>query len=306
VRRSEQLGPNPGTAPLVNAGASRYETGLEIFVNKDGPGSIGLRAARLRGPGLPTNGVVLTRPDASLLSAQTWLNIRNKSGNTDPAVATPDTASSGNIFRFQRTAGLSGSDAVTVRPNPNAGNSNNTAFPNWAHPVDYGLAPGATGYIDFAQLPALTVYTLELFYDGETTPRYTYNKSIVTPVVPATTGGTQQWIDFTAAAKNYLDPANALAAATPTMNLSWVANPYAQTVRSAGVYTFDTGGVVNQGLVGVTRGATMATATGPVAEGATAPTPFPALTADGVTSRAIQIRYRMLDGAYKDSFTRYN
>jgi adhesin HecA-like repeat protein len=90
------------------------------------------------------------------------------------------------------------------------------------------------------------------------------------------------------------------------MNLSWGANPYAQTVRSAGVYTFDAGGVVNQGGVAVTRGATTATATGPVAVGATAPTPFPALTADGVTSRAIQIRYRMLDGAYKDSFTRYN
>ena len=48
VRRNEQFAPNPGTSPFANASASRFEVGINVFVNKDGPGSTGLRAARSR------------------------------------------------------------------------------------------------------------------------------------------------------------------------------------------------------------------------------------------------------------------
>jgi hypothetical protein len=304
VRRSEQLAPNPGTAPFANAGASRYESGLNIFINKDGPGSTGLRAARVKGPGLPPAGVVMTRLDAAICSEQNWMNIRRKDGLTDAASATP-AADVGNIFRLQRTVGLAGADATAVRPNPNAGNTNTTAFPNWAHPLDYGAAVGATNYIDFSQLSANTTYSFELFYDGETTARYTLSKTLLTPVVPSTRGGNLQWIALTQGTLDYLNPANALGAAQSSMNLAWTANPYAETIRSAGVYTFG-GATINQGQVGVARGATSAVANAPGAGGCTGGTSFPALTSDGTASRGIQLRYRMLDGSYKDSFSRYN
>lgn len=306
IRLNNQLAPNPGTAPFVNASASRYESGLNIFINKDGPNSAGMRAARVTGPGLPPAGLVYTRPDPAICTEQTWLNVRRKDGLTDAASAT-FAADVGNIFRLQRTDGVSGTSASTVRPNPNAGNANTTAFPAWAHPLDYGAAVGATNYIDFSALRANIIYTFEIYYDGETAPRYTLSKTLLAPVVPAARGGDLQWISLTDAALAHLNPADPLGAAQTSMNLSWSANRFAETIQSAGVYTFDAAGTVNQGLVGVARGATSAVATAPGATGACdAGTSFKALTNDGNSGRAIQLRYRMLDGGYKDSMTRYN
>jgi len=299
IRRNEQFAPNPGTAPFANASASRFESGIEIFVNKDGPGSTGLRAARVKGPGLPPAGIVLTRLNPVIVTDQTWLVIRRKDGLTDTASAT-FASDVGNIFRLQRTQGVTGTAAVTVRPNPNAGISDNTSFVAWAHPLDYGAAPGATNYIDFGQLRANSVYQFEYFYDGETVPRYTYsNKRMVTSVIPATQAVNLQWIELTPATLGFLNPASPLAAELPSLALAWTANPFAETIGSAGVYTFGGGVSVNDAIVPVARGATTATAVAPGPN-------FRALTNDGTSSRTIQLRYRMLDGRFKDSTTRFN
>lgn len=303
LRRREQLAPNPGTPPFANAANSRYEIGLDFFVNKDGPGSAGMRAVRVKGPGLPTAGLVFTRPDPTLALSQNWLNIRRKDGNTDPAAAT-FAGNVGNIFLMQRTVGLTGADATTVRPVPNQGNGNNTQFVNWAHPLDYGQPAGTASFIDFSQLKPMTSYAFEVFYDGETTPRHSFNKTLLTAVVPATRAASLQWNDLGASTKAYLDPSNALTASTASIEIGWTANPYAETIRSAGVYTGDASGPVNQGLVSVARGATSATANAPVVNGSTVP--FPTLTNDGVSYRQIQLRYRMLDGSYKDTITQFN
>jgi hypothetical protein len=299
IRRSEQLVPNPGTAPFQNAGASRFEAGFNLFVNKDGPGSVGLRAARVTGPGLPLAGLVLTRPNPTIVTDQNWLNIRRKDGLTDPASAT-FSGNNGNTFLLQRTRAISGPEDDLVRPNPNAGNTDNVSFPTWAHPIDYGFDPGTEHYIDFGQLKAGTVYSLEYFYDGETAPRHVETKTILAPVTPATYARNLQWLDLTAAARRYLDPNDSLAQPLTGMNLAWMANPFAETAASAGVYTFNGSQVVNDSIVNFPRGATSAQAVAP------AGTPFPALTNTGTSGRNIQLRYRMLDGSYKDSFTRYN
>jgi hypothetical protein len=306
IRRFEQLAPNPGTAPFANAAASRYESGLNVFINMTGPKSSGMRAARVKGPGLPAAGVVYTRPDPSICTQQNWMNVRRKDGLTDPASAT-FAADVGNIFHLQRTQGLTGAAATTVRPLPNAGLSNTTQFPQWAHPLDYGAPLGSTDFIDFSTLQANSVYQVEIFYDGETAPRYTMSKTMVTAVVPATHGGDLQWTALAGGALAYLDPAGPLAATQSSMNLSWTANPFAEPVASAGVYTFTAAGSVNQGQVAVAKGATTAVAAAPGSTGACdAGTNFGPLTGDGTTGRGIQIRYRTVDGSYKDSFTRYN
>ena len=130
---------------------------------------------------------------------------------------------------------------------------------------------------------------------------------MLTPVVPATRGASLRWVDLNAATRRYLDPIDALAAATSSMNLSWTANPLAETIAFAAAYTFSGTTEVDQGTVAVPRGATSAVANAPGASaGCTAGTVFPALTASGTTGRGIQLRYRMLDGSYKDSLTRYN
>ena len=299
VQRMEQLAPNPGTAPFANAGASRYETGLLMFVNKDGPGSAGMRAARVTGPGLPPAGVVLTRPNPAIVTDQNWLNIRRKDGLTDPASATP-AADTGDVFLLQRTQGLAGTAATTVRPNPNAGNPNNLQFPQWAHPLDYGAALGSTDFIDFAQLGVANIYTFEIFYDGETAPRYTYTARNLTEVIPATYAGNLRWHSLAPATLGFLTPGDPLAATQTTLDVGWIIDPFAETVRSLDVLAFGSGATVRDAQVPVVPGANSATATAP------AGTTFPALTADGASGRFILLRYRMLDGSFKQTITRFN
>lgn len=243
---------------------------MNPFVNKDGPGSEVLRAARITGPGLPPAGLVLTRPHPSIITNQAWLNIRREDGLTDPASAT-FAGDVGNIFRMQRTQGIAGAAAATVVANP--------ISVNRANPTDCPGAP-ATGFIDFTQLGPFNKYTFEIFYDGEVSPRHAFEVRTLTPIVPATNVLGLRWLELTTATLGYLDPADPLAAATPTMNIGWIANPLVETVRS--------------------RGATSATATAP--GGAM----FPALTDDGTSSRNIQLRYRSLDGGFKDSATRFD
>jgi hypothetical protein len=299
VRRSEQLVSTPGIAPFQLTGASRFEVGLDFFVNKDGPSSTGLRAVRVTGPGLPPLGVVLTRPNPSIVTDQNWLNIRRKDGLTDPASATFSN-NNGNNFLLQRTRAITGPEATVIRPNPNAGNTDNVSFPNWAHPLDYGLPAGTANYIDFAQLASGAVYTYEYFYDGETAPRHVDGKTILAPVTPSTYAVNLQWLDLTAETRRYLTPGDPLAQPLTAMTLAWTANPFAETAASAGVYTFNGSQVVNDAIINFPRGATSAQAVAP------AGVPFPALTSTGTSGRNIQLRYRMLDGGYKDSQTRYN
>lgn len=300
VRRNEQFAPNPGVAPFINASLDRYEAGIEVFINKDGPGSAGMRAARVTGPGLPPAGLVYTRPDPLIISDGNWLTIRSKTGLTDPASATFSNA--GNIFRLHRTMGLTGGDASTTRPNPNAGNNNSTQFVEWAHPLDYGAAVGTPteNYINFAALGAHNVYTIEVFYNGEIAPRHVLTKRMLTAVTPATFAGNLEWLSLTQASLDLLNPAHPLAAPQSSVNLSWLANPFAETANSAGFYTFGGGQSISDAVIGVASGATSATGFAPTGF------VFPALTNDGISSRTIQLRYRMLDGSYKDSFARFN
>ncbi len=304
LRRFEQVAPNPGTAPFVNAAASRFETGLVLYVGKDGPGSEGMRAARYRGPGLPLAGVVLTRPDPGICTEQNWMNIRRKDGLTDEASASP-AASNGNFFRLQRTQGVTGGAATSVRANPNATAANTTQV-TWAHPLDYGAPVGAGDYIDFTTLRSGAEYTLEIFYDGEVAPRHTIRKSTLTPVMPAPNAAQLQWVSLSPGMYAYLDPLSPLAAPQTSIDFAWVANPYAPTILSGGFYSFGGGQTVTQGQVAVARGATSAVAAVPGEGGCTGGQTFPALTADGVSYRQIQLRYRVTDGGYKDTLTRYN
>ena len=130
---------------------------------------------------------------------------------------------------------------------------------------------------------------------------------MLAPVIPAVNAAALRWLALTPATLKALDPGDALAGALDTIGLAWTADPFAETVRSAGVYTFGGGASVDQGQIGVPRGATSATAHAPGASaGCAAGTAFKALTTDGTSSRQLQLRYRMLDGSYKDQTWRYN
>lgn len=287
LSRREQL------ATFSNLAPSRYETGIEIFITLNGPGSRNaagdeLRAVRVTGAGLPQNGLVLARPAPGIATDQTWFNIANKDG----AVNISSAGANGNIFRVQR-ARLDGS-ALNM---PNQTNSNRTQFPQFAHPLDY-----ANGQLPaLATLGAFNVYAFELYYGAETTPSSTFGTLNLTPVLSAASGPLLQWNSFTPAALAYLDPAAAQAAAAASFDISWTRAAVSTAVRSLGVYTHNAGTIVNKGVTPLpSRSATAVTVTAP------AGFQFQALTADGTSGRTLQLRLQTLDGSYRDQLAGYN
>ena len=308
VSRRVQMAPNAGmSGPFANQATSRYQTGVNIFINRFGPGSANLRYMRVKGPGLPTGGLVYAQPPVFCGSdSTTLLSILNKTG-TIP-VGTAQTTNVGNLFVLQRTK-LDGS--------PYAMPSQSIAAPTGgqivlgsAHPADYGKVMPSGNFIDFSTLPAWTSYTFELFYNAELTPSVTFSASIVTPVQAAAVGLSQQWQDFSSDSLQYLDPSLARAAAQPKFDISWTRNVYADRVSSLGIYTgTSSGGVftaVNQLVTGVGFGVTAVSPLAPTGSGCGVATQFPALTGDGLSSRTFQMRYQRLDGSYKDSLNSYN
>lgn len=300
IRRQEQLLP-AAFQEQYNTGPSRYQTGLEIFVARTGygPSLSNLRYARVKGPGLPTAGLVFADPGDL---PQSWMSILNASG-TIPAGAQQFVPNSTNIFNLQRSRDITGPDAFALRANPSI-TQPTTAFPNWAHPSMYGETPSADWRFDLSKVPGWSRYEFELFTAADAnpatptnpTPALSFALRMVTPVVPAAYAATQQWHtipDSTRAlASNGAPEASAL-------TLEWLINPYAERIESVNVYSFVDARTVNSASMPVAKGASSQSVT---AVGGT----FPALTTSKFVSRTLQWRYKMLDGSYKDQTEGFN
>jgi hypothetical protein len=287
----------------TTASFSTYQTGLEFFVNKDGPGSTGLTTARVSGPGLPATGLVLNRPIASSEPQQSWLNIADKFGGNPATVATQKTNCSCDIFWLQRTQDIVGAGATAIRNNPNGGNNNNVAFPYWAHPLDYGAALGTPSdqYVPFASILVGSQYKIELFYNNSATPTYTFSKTLLSPVIPATRGSFLAWNAPTPATLAILDPANPLGGAASSYTVAWSQNPSAEQIRLVQVFSASGATTVNQGDgISVAKGVTSIVVPAPSG------LQFQPLDSNGTSSRSIQFLYRTFDNSQKLASYRYN
>lgn len=302
IRKQEQFLPEE-FRQQYDTGASRFQTGLEIYVARSGaPGQslANLRYARVKGPGLPTAGLVLADPGGL---PQGWMAIHNTGGNIPSGVEF--SAGSNNIFYLQRSMDIVGPGAFTLRNMPLSGAAA-PGYNNWAHPAMYGEAPSADWQFDLGRAPAWSKYDFELFtaVDADPgtpttpTPAMSFSARMPTPVVPAAYAATQQWHDQPAGTRALVTNG---APAASTLNLQWLINPYAQRVDSVNVYTFDSDGnkTVNSASIVVSKGASSQEA---AAVGGT----FPALTTAHRVSRSLQWRYRMLDGSYKDQMLTFN
>lgn len=294
VRQEEQRVPEDQLVALGNLGASRYLTGLNIYIAKPCddpvnvcPGTSDVRYVRVKGPGLPDAGLVYADVDLP----QAWMAILNADG-VIPAGAQQFASTSNNLFWLQRSAGISGASAFQIRPNPGVAAAT-APFDNWAHPSMYaGQTPSATWALDLGQVPAWSEYTFEVFRGTETvTPSEAITTRMVTPVVPATYAATQRWHVPTDATKAL---ASAGAPAVATLDLAWTVNPYAERIESVQVYSN-----VNSASVRVPKGANAVTATAVTGEFAAL-----SLTPES-THRQLQFRYRMVDGSYRDMTTRF-
>lgn len=302
IRKQEQFLPE-AFRQRYDTGPSRFQTGIEIYVARSGyPGQslANLRYVRVKGPGLPTAGLVLADPGDL---PQDWMVIHNTDGVIPSDLQYGTT--SANMLYLQRSKGIEGADAFVLRNMPGAGNPT-PVYKNWAHPTMYGEAPNAEWQFDLSKVPAWSKYDFELFTAPDanpatptnSTPAMTFSTLIVTPLVPASYAATQQWHGQPASTRALVTNG---APAASTLTLEWLINPYAQRVQSINVYSYDSDGdkTVNSASIQVPKGASSQAA---AAVGGT----FPALTTDRLVRRTLQWRYKMLDGSYKDQMLTFN
>ncbi len=324
IRRREQFVPMPESGVFWYSGTSRFQTGLNFFVNRFGPGSANLRAVRVKGYGLPASGIVLAQPGANTCSDQNWFSIANKTGDINVVDAGPAGGQFGSAFWLQRTWDVQGSDATSVRPNPFAANlSKATQTANWSHPGDFGAPAGSANYIDFTKLGAWTRYTFEFFYGSETAPSKTLSAPIVHSVLPAAAGASMSWHPIDNATRSLLDPSSPSAGATSSMQLGWTQNTATEPIYSvtANTYKFSDTGNPSTGTppaiqnsvvsanIPVPKLTTSATVTSPTSvndPNCGSSGQFIGLTGDGMSARSLQFRYRMLDGMQKEASAQYN
>lgn len=281
IRRVEQM--NPGFNK--NNNYSHFQSGIQFMINAKGPGSVvnnaPLSYARVTGPGLPSNGIVYIAPVQAEVG-QTYMDVSNKTGTV------PVTAQCGNEFSppspsyncpnfwFSRTAGLSGSAASTLAGNP--------ASLVWAQAADNA---------DASKVVKGAKYRIELFHGTNTTPTYSYNKTLLSDLVPATQGANLPWNTLGSKSLAALDPSNtSLAGAQTSLTADWVQNVAAQQIGSVAA-TVDNNGTWSTSTP-APRGATSIVVNAAV----------PAFTA--ATSRGLLFGYRMLDNSNKSAVFTYN
>jgi hypothetical protein len=270
IRRTQQLNPARGTG--------FFQNGFRVIVNTRGPGSVGLTAARISGPGLPGNGGAGTGLvfKVSLDSATPWMDLFSKNGSLTAGVNCNGTIFNCPILWLARSAGTTGSDATTPGATEGWG-------PLWAQ---------ASDGIDDTKFKKGASYKVELFYNDSTSPTHTYHKTLLSDLTPATSAVNLPWHAPGPQTLDALDPAGALAGAQTAVTVDWVKNLAAQPIGSVQVTTAP-------GSYGPSK---------PVALGASSVVwdkgTSPAFTAS--TSRAINMSYRTTDGSAKSAVFTYN
>jgi hypothetical protein len=99
--------------------------------------------------------------------------------------------------------------------------------------VNYAAAP-----VDVSTLKPFSRYKFEAYQAGPVLKATFYAPSIAAPI-PAKYGNSLTWNELSATSKEYLDPANAKAAAQTTVPLSWTQPSGAPAVEAAFVYGLD-------------------------------------------------------------------
>jgi len=292
-RRRDQLAAAAG-AP------SGYESGVRIAVSAVGPGSIDvragsptngqpLRAVRVKGVGLPTNGITLTRPDNGVCDQSRFV-IANKNGD----VTVTSAGNNGSLFGMQRA---DANGAVIASP---------TAV-NWANTADYATAAEFPIFGNGSNVNAFRSYTFEFFYGSDTTTPLSLALATRAAVDSTTIGPKLKWNAPTAPTLQLLDPAGANAGSTATMNIAWTRNVVADAIHEVGVFTTAGGARVDQPSTRVAQGSsTSVTVNAPSSAPTCSASQFPALDASGNTSRTFRLNYKALNGATKFHDVTYN
>jgi hypothetical protein len=212
-----------------------YTARMHFGFNQSEPNGADVYAVRIKGPGLPANGIVLAR--SSACGTSDYLAFYSNDGSL-PAAPTPGTAfplptpSAGNRYTFAVAPmgdRYKGTDFYNEWRGRNADGTPVTSRLSSVAP-----APG----VDVSTIPPLAKYTFEVFKasSGSAVADTFSVRTATRPVAPAF-AAKLPWAEFTADTMKYLDPSDATRAGELTSaTLAWTVPTNAAPVYSAWVY----------------------------------------------------------------------
>jgi len=191
-----------------------YSSRLNLSFNPQGPNAADVYAVRVKGPGLPTSGVVLAR--SSGCGTNDYLAFYSNNGTLPTAVLATPTSSTGNQWILDAKnmgTDYTGTDfynqyrGLATNGSPSTSTANNTA----ATPVD------------MQTIPEFAVYTWEVFKTASgTTPAATFTSRIVARPLAPSEGSKQPWANLSADTLDYLKPTStSKAGELSTATVSW-------------------------------------------------------------------------------------
>lgn len=222
----------PGSGPDKGKNVGRFSATsarLQLHFNQAGPNARDVYAVRVKGPGLPTAGVVLAR--SSSCGTGNYLAFYSNNGSLPAAPALGatlpmPTSATANAYtlRVAPRGDYTGTDFLNEYRGRNADGSASTAVTN----------PVAAQPVDLAGVPQLARYTFEVFKAGSSAAAETFTvRSVTRPVAPEF-ADKLQWAELSAESRRYADPADAAkAAALDGAQLSWTLPAGASPVASA-------------------------------------------------------------------------
>lgn len=206
---------------------SAYSSRLGLVFNLQGPNAADVHAARVKGPGLPAEGVVLAR--SSSCGTHDYLAIyRNDGGlpSLDMALPTSSTSNQWILDAKSFGGGYTGSDFYNQYRGLSSTGSPSISVTNYVAPTP----------VDMKTIPAFAIYSWEIFKTTSmTTPADTFTTRIMTRPLAASEGSKQPWANLSAETLDYLNPASATnAIELDTGTVSWnLQNATAPAVTSA-------------------------------------------------------------------------
>lgn len=207
-----------------------YTSRLSFGFNQSGPYGSNVYAVRVKGPGLPASGIVLSR--SSACGTSDYLAFYSNNGvlpSLSVASSSMTTTSATNswtldVQKFGDT--YKGTDfynqyrGMTSTGLPSTSTSNNIA----------------ASAVNMKSIPDFALYKWEVFTTSGGNPD-TFTSRIITRPLAASEGSKQPWASFSKDTLGYLDPSNTLSAELSDATLSWaLPNSKAPAVTSAYVY----------------------------------------------------------------------
>lgn len=234
LQRQEDVSTNPWKVGGVSVGkSSAYYSRLYFRFNQKGPNGSDVYAVRIKGPGLPLEGLVFAR--SSACGPSDYLAFYSNDGGLPPAtLATQPTNSTGNGWNL---------DAVPF----GNGYTGRNFYNDWRGTYNRFSSTSQTP-VDLSTIPEFASYAWEVFtVAGGGNPSATFNTRIATRPLAAAHGYKLQWAEFNAETREYTNPQiSAKAGELTLVKLGWTLPTGAPIVNSS--YIFGSDGVNSMSL----------------------------------------------------------